>query len=156
MADYRFVTCWRLKAPIEPVWQAISQADHYPEWWPGVERVEVLEPANADGLGGIQRSTWKSRLPYRLTFYTRVVRRQPPRLLEVAAWGELEGSGRWDLVEEGAVTSACYTWKVRTTGRVMNLLAPLLRRPFEQNHDAIMEWGRQGLANLLDAAVVEE
>src|SRR5256885_13210244 len=37
--------------------------------------------------------------------------------------GDLVGSGRWDLEQDGRVTRATYLWAVRTTKRWMNLLA---------------------------------
>jgi hypothetical protein len=42
-----------------------------------------------------------------------------------------------------------YEWDVHTTGRWMNLLAPLMRPIFTWNHDVAMRQGGEGLARLL-------
>ena len=88
MTEYRFVTTWCLDAPIERVFDAIDDAARWPEWWKGVSRAELLEPGAEDGVGRLWRYTWRSRLPYDLTFESRVTRREPPYLLE----GDADGS----------------------------------------------------------------
>ncbi len=40
MADYSFVTIWRLEAPIDRVWELIDDASSWPDWWPSVLAVE--------------------------------------------------------------------------------------------------------------------
>jgi uncharacterized protein YndB with AHSA1/START domain len=34
MQQYRFVTIWRFRAPIEQVWDAILDYQAWPSWWP--------------------------------------------------------------------------------------------------------------------------
>ncbi|AXK40265.1 SRPBCC family protein [Crenobacter cavernae] len=151
MSEYRLTSLWRIAAPLEAVWDAIYDSAAWPVWWKGVECVVDIEKGDASGLGARQRLTWKSVLPYRLTFETRVTRVEPLRLLEGRVEGELEGVGRWHFSHEDGVTVVRYDWQVRTTRPWMNWLAPLARPLFEWNHDAVMREGGQGLARLLDA-----
>jgi uncharacterized protein YndB with AHSA1/START domain len=155
MADYTFVTEWRLEAPIEMVWEAILHSEDWPHWWPGVESVMELEPGDAQGIGNRRRYTWKSRLPYRLTFEMRTTRVEPPVALEGRALGELEGNGRWQLSTDGPVTVVRYNWQVQTTKRWMNWLAPLARPLFRWNHDVVMQQGGKGLARRLDVRLLK-
>ena len=39
MKTYNFVTIWRVKAPIESVWNEIYHSSDWPAWWKGVESV---------------------------------------------------------------------------------------------------------------------
>ena len=149
MATYRFVTTWRLDAPIEAVWDVLHRTGDWPTWWPYVIRVDELEPGDATGLGARQRLTWRTRLPYTLAFEARVTRIEPPTLLEAEVQGELEGFGLWTLSEEGSVTAVRYEWNVRTTKPWMNWLAPLARPVFAWNHVSVMERGGQALARRL-------
>jgi uncharacterized protein YndB with AHSA1/START domain len=149
MADYRFLTTWVLDAPIERVWDALYDSERWPEWWRGVERVQVLEPGDADRVGELSRYTWRSRLPYSLEFDMRTTRVERPFLVEGAAQGELTGEGRWRLFEGNGTTAVTYEWVVETTERWMNLLAPLARPVFAWNHDVVMRNGGEGLARLL-------
>ena len=154
MAAYRFLTTWLLEVPREQVFQEIWDSERWPSWWRGVESVVELEPGDDEGVGSLGRYVWKSRLPYRLTFETRVTRVDRPRYLEGDADGELAGTGRWRLFEQDGVTAVVYDWDVRTTSRRMNLLAPLVRPMFAWNHDVVMRWGGQGLARRLGARLL--
>ncbi len=154
MAKYRFVTVWRIQAPLPQVCDAVSQSLKWPDWWRGVEKVEVFDPGDKDGIGSLRRFTWKGRLPYRLTFDIRVTRAVPRSFLEGHASGELEGVGRWHFSSDGVVTAVRYEWTVRTTRRWMNILAPLARPLFKWNHDQIMRQGAEGMARLLNARLI--
>jgi hypothetical protein len=146
MADYNFNTVWRFKAPLAPVWDLVYRSGEWPSWWRGVERVERLQEGDANHVGSVQRYTWKSKLPYRLSFDMRLTRVEPMSLIEGEAFGELTGRGLWLLSSEGDVTIVRYDWKVETTKLWMNLLAPLARPVFKWNHDVVMNWGAQALA----------
>lgn len=149
MARYSFVTVWRFRSPPGPVWDMISRVEEWPAWWRGVERVELVRAGDADGVGAVHRHTWKSRLPYRLSFEVRTTRVVPHALIEGEAAGELTGRGLWRFLHEAGVTTARYDWDVVTTKLWMNLLAPVARPVFRVNHDAVMSWGAEGLARRL-------
>ena len=149
MAEYEFLTVWRLAAPIDRVWEAIYDLEAWPEWWKGVESVERLEQGDERGIGSLWRYVWRSKLPYNLVFQTRTTRIERPHVLAGEAEGELEGSGRWVLAEVEEGTLVRYTWRVRTTKTWMNLLAPIMRPVFAWNHDVVMRQGGEGLARLL-------
>ena len=154
MNEYAFVTSWLLDAPLEAVWDALYQVDQWPEWWPYVEQVVKLAPGQANGVDSVQRYTWRTRLPYRLTFTMRTTRVEHEALLEGVASGDVEGSGRWTLQRQGANTVVVYEWRVRTHKSWMNLLAPLLRPLFAWNHDAVMRAGGEGLARRLQCRLI--
>ncbi len=156
MGIYEFVTTWRLQAPRTALWEALRDAERYPQWWPGMDQVEVLERGASDGTGQRVRLTARGRLPYRLRFET-VGResRQPDRIV-VDAVGELDGSGQWDLEQDGEVTTATYTWRVATTKGWMNLIEPFARPFFVWNHHVLMRWGGQGLARHLGGRLIAE
>jgi len=151
VAEYAFVTRWSFQAPIEHVWEKIADAERWPEWWPYVKEVEVLEPGGLDGVGRLLRMTWKTRLPYSLAFDIKSVRIDPPCYMEGRAQGELVGSGIWRLRQVGDVTDVRYDWEVRTTKFWMNLLAPIARPLFAWNHDGVMKAGEVALRKLLEA-----
>jgi uncharacterized protein YndB with AHSA1/START domain len=154
MAEYRFLTTWCLEAPIDPVWEAIHDSESWPQWWGGVERVVELEPGDERGIGQVGRYTWKSRLPYELSFDVKTLRKERPHLLAGEASGELAGTGTWRLSEGGGLTTVLYEWDVRTARAWMNLLAPLARPLFAWNHDWVMKRGGEGLARLLGARLI--
>ena len=38
--DFHLVTEWRLDAPIDAVWQVLTEVEDWLDWWPAVKRVE--------------------------------------------------------------------------------------------------------------------
>jgi Polyketide cyclase / dehydrase and lipid transport len=148
---YKFVTVWKIEAPVEKVWDAITDSLKWPEWWKGVEKVVELEKGDADGIGSLRRYTWKSALPYRLSFDMRLTKMEKYKYLEGDALGELQGKGIWHFKQDGNITTIRYNWDVSTTKAWMNLVSPLLKPAFEWNHDYVMKSGGEGLAKLLGA-----
>lgn len=152
-AQYDFVTTWCVDAPIESVWDVIHDAKAYPQWWKGVQSVVELEPGEESGLGQMDRFSWRSLLPYTLSFDMRTTRVERPHLLEGQANGELAGTGTW-MLSEGRGTAVVYRWTVRTTKRWMNALGPAARPAFVWNHDHVMRAGGRGLAARLGAPLI--
>ena len=154
MARYRFLTTWLLEAPIDPVWDAIYDAERWPEWWRGVESVVELDPGGRDKVGSVSRHRWRSFLPYAVEFESRTTRVERPWLIEGEASGELAGEGRWRLFQHDALTAVLYEWNVRTTRRWMNLLAPVAAPAFRSNHNWVMRRGCEGLARRVGGRLV--
>jgi hypothetical protein len=114
-----------------------------------VVRVSELAAGDERRLGSRYRIAWRSRVPYELEFDFTVRRVDEPCCMAGDATGELEGSGLWRLFEQDGVTAVVYDWRVRSTKRWMNLVAPVARPVFEYNHDVVMRWGGEGLARRL-------
>jgi len=149
MADYEFVTIWNFDSPLEPVWEHIKHSENWNQWWKGVIRVVELREGDAEGLGSIRRSTWKSVLPYTLEFDSEITRIEPMRLIAARAFGELNGTGLWQFEPRDGGTRVQYDWRVKTTKPWMNFMTPLARPFFKWNHDTIMGWGEEGLRKRL-------
>ncbi len=154
MAGYSFTTTWVVEAPLEPVWDAIYDTSDWPRWWRGVRRSDELVPRGPDGVGGVTRFTFRSRLPYDLTFDMCSTRVERHVLMEGVATGELAGLGRWRFFRGESTTAVTYEWDVETTARWMNLLTPVARPLFAWNHDHVMKSGGEGLARLLGARLL--
>jgi hypothetical protein len=110
--------------------------------------VTVLEPDES------YRIAWRSRIPYDLEFDFTVLEMDEPRSMSGVASGELEGTGHWRLYEQNGVTAVTYEWNVRTTKPWMNLLAPVAKPVFAYNHDVVMRWGGEGLAERLGCKLI--
>ena len=149
VGEFHLVTEWLLDAPVESVRQALLDVEQWPDWWPSVRSVEIVEKGEADGVGAVHRLRWRTALPYDLVFEMQVTCLEPERLIEGQAAGELDGTGRWTLAARGNRTHVRYDWSVRVTRIWMRWLAPVLRPVFAWNHGRVMDTGRQGLARRL-------
>ena len=155
MKRYELVSHWQFAAPIDCIWDALYAPEDWPKWWKYVLAVEQLEAGEASGVGAVRRYTWSSRLPYRLSFNMRTSVVQAPRLLEGNAQGELNGTGRWSLTQQGPNTHVRYDWQVATSRAWMNALAPLLAPVFRWNHGEVMAEGARGLARFLGVRQID-
>ncbi len=155
MSDYEFVTIWRFHAPLQGVWNEIYHSENWPQWWKGVESVVELRKGDENSIGSLRRYTWKSALPYRLTFDMQTTRVEKLLLIEGTAAGELSGTGVWQFSQAEGLTVVRYDWNVRATKRWMNLLAPFARPLFSWNHDVVMRWGAESLAKRLGVRMVD-
>jgi len=148
---YRFVTAWDLPAPVARVWVELRDIGAWSKWWRGFERVELVSEGDESGVGAILDLTSRGRLPYRLHYRLEIVKVEHEHLVEMVSSGELAGFGRWTLTPTDQGTHAEYLWDVTTTGWLFRALSPIARGTFSRNHDAVMEWGRQGMLQRLGA-----
>lgn len=153
MADYHLITIWRIEAPLSEVYGVIHDALHWPDWWPGVARVEQVASGDANGIDCVLRYVWQGELPYRVVFDVRATRIDDLVTIEGYAHGDLEGTGRWHFSRQGAFSVVHFEWHVRSTRLWMNLSAPFARSIFVRNHVQIMEQGGKGLARRLGVPV---
>ena len=152
--DYFFITRWQIATPVEDVWNLIYESADWPQWWKGVQTVKVLQENDAGGINGVREYTWKSALPYTLSFKMKLVEKMEYKLLRGIAFGELEGEGTWHFEEENGITKVQYNWKVQTNKVWMNYFSFLLKPMFKFNHDVVMKWGAKGLAKKLNARLI--
>jgi hypothetical protein len=146
------VSDWRFDAPLERVWDALCAVERWPAWWPSVRRVEPLVAGDENGIGAVNRFTWRTALPYNLAFIMTVADMQPMRRIEGHAAGELEGTGVWTLNHTDGFTIARYDWQADVTKLWMRRLAPLFTPVFAWNHGVVMRQGEQGLRRYLERA----
>jgi uncharacterized protein YndB with AHSA1/START domain len=151
MAEYHFLTIWRIEAPLEKVYAAIENSLRWPQWWPSVREVEQKANGAADGVGNVRRYAWQGKLPYRVVFDVRATRIENLVAIEGTAEGDLAGVGRWKFSRQGAVSVVHYEWHVRSQRWWMNVVAPVARSIFTRNHAQIMEQGGKALARMLKA-----
>ncbi len=152
--QYSFVTRWQIKAPLQAVWDSIYQSTQWPGWWKGVLQVEELNTGDENGIGAVRRYTWKSVLPYTLSFNMKLTRKDDYNTLEGEAFGELEGKGTWYFDEIDGVTFVEYHWNVVTNKTWMNIFSPVLKPFFKLNHDVVMRWGAEGLSRKLNSELL--
>ena len=143
--SFHLITDWRLAAPQDAVWRALLTPDEWPSWWRAVANVERIADGDDHGVGAVRRMTWRTALPYTLTFDMRTTRVAPMTLIEGRAEGELSGLGRWTLKPGGVGTLVRYEWIVDVTKPWQRRLAPIFRPVFTWNHSVVMGWGLAGL-----------
>ncbi len=146
---FDLVSQWTIPAPVERVWAALTHAETWPHWWPGVVSVRTLRIADPGGLGTIQRIEWLTSLGWRILIDVEAIEVLPNERLRGRSRGHLDGEGLWLLRGEAGRTFVTYVWRVKVERRWMRWLAPLLAPLFRWNHRALMRAGEQGLVRYL-------
>ena len=149
-AHFDLVSQWRVHAPVERVWAALSDPAGWPGWWPFVQQVRTLREGGPDGVGSVRRIDWSTRLPYRIVIEVEAVESVRHQRLRGRSRGQLDGEGLWLLRAEDGYTDVTYVWRVRLVKRWMRWLAPLLAPVFRWNHDGVMRAGEAGLRKVLE------
>ena len=147
---FDLVSHWRIHAPVEQVWAALTDPPEWPRWWPYVHQVRLLQRGGADGVGAVQRIVWSTRLPYRIVIDVESLEAVRHQRLRGRSRGQLEGEGLWLLRAEAGFTDVTYVWRVRAARRWMRWLAPLLAPMYRWNHDGVMRAGEAGLRRYLE------
>lgn len=139
--SYAFVTRWTFNSPIHDVWDLVGNICRYPEIWSDFRRVQV-RVGDGRSVGSMIDAETRGRLPYSLNYTLEVVESDEPHHVLLKSTGDLVGTGRWELRENGpAATGVTYYWDVATTNVVLNLLAPLFKGALAKNHDQVMARG---------------
>ncbi|MFM8898395.1 MAG: SRPBCC family protein [Burkholderiales bacterium] len=149
---FDLVSHWRIPAPIDRVWEALVDVEHWVLWWPYVRKVQPLRSGGSNGLGCQWRIEWATRLPYRLLIDVETIDVQKPERLRGHSTGQLQGEGIWLLRHEGGITDITYVYRVELAASWMRWLAPLLAPLFRWNHEGVMRAGGLGLAQHLARA----
>ena len=150
---YRFLTEWWTPAPTDRVWEVIANYSTWPNWWKGIQSVEVVRGGDESGVGTILRQRWRSRVPYTLVFDLEMLQIEGGKLLDGRASGDLVGACRWILAPVDGGTRLCFYVDVQTGRWWMNLPIPFAPRVVRASFETIMEWGRKGLARTLGMPV---
>jgi hypothetical protein len=118
------------------------------------QSVTIIKENDVNGINGVRRYTWKSVLPYKLSFDMQLTEKEDFRRLKGIAFGELEGDGTWYFSHDNGITRVQYNWNVKTNKAWMNYLAFILKPLFQLNHDIVMKWGARSLAKKLNVALI--
>jgi len=153
--QYSFVTVWKIEAPIKAVWDVICDTENLPSWWKAIVDIKVIDRGDANGVNFFVEQTWKGVLPYRLSLLSKTTSVDYLKSIEIVASGDLDGFGKWTFTQEGEITIIQYNWDVKTTQKALSFLALVMKPLLAWNHDEIMRWGALGLANKLNARLIE-
>ena len=143
---YDFLTRWRVHGTCAQVSDILEDTDAMPAWWPSVYReCRVVERGGTHGLGRRVEVVTKGFLPYTIHWRFAVVEESYPHGSRIVADGDLQGEGRWTLVQDGAFVNVTYDWRVTANKPFMRRFGRFLRPLFAANHNWTMRRGLDGL-----------
>ena len=141
---YNFHDEWDINVPLETAWVLASDPSKWQQWWPGLKNV-IITDQKSNVVGSRASLMWRSKTGYKLKHAVTITSIQPRSNIKFNSEGDLKGSGIWKFINQGNQTHMVIDWHVQTTKVWMNVLAPLLRPIFINNHSALMKRGEAGL-----------
>lgn len=145
--DYSFVTVWRVAGTREEVVSVLGPVEDLPRWWPSVYiDVTRLDPGGPDGKGRRAALFTKGWLPYTLRWELTVTSPITREGFSISARGDLNGTGRWTITEDGPETVIRYDWNVSVGKPLLERLSWLFKPVFAANHRWAMARGQESLA----------
>jgi len=144
--DYHFITRWRMQAPVETVYDILSEPLDYPRWWPSVYiEIKELAPGDDNGIGRRLSLYTKGWLPYTLRWQSVATEAERPHRIALRAEGDFEGRGIWTLQQAGDFTEMEFDWKLSAEKPLLRMLSFLLKPIFSANHLWAMARGEESL-----------
>ena len=128
-----------IAASPETTMERLSDAQLWPDWYPGMTSIEITAPF--PDVGGKVAFTVKSA-GLTMTIRETVVGYQPGKLQHLEMEGSLRGLARWELTPEGAGTRLTTTFDYTLPGGPIGRVADALIAK-RQNANAL----QQGLQN---------
>lgn len=141
--NYIFLDEWDVDAPQAAVFEALADSTTYPEWWRPVY-IEVTAEAEPQ-VGQVAQHHFKGRLPYTLRTESKIVRYEPPNVLESHVAGDLTGRGVWTLTPRDGRVHVRFDWVVVADRPLLRYLTPVLRPLFRWNHNWSVKRAIEGL-----------
>lgn len=143
---FRFERAFTVAAPREAVYDALRETRDWPTWWPAMHSVERTDHDP-------RRERFRVRAPfgYVVEGQGRWIESERPRLAVVRLEGDLRGTGRLELSEDGDGTEIRSTLDVIADPAWMRVVGPVLRPFLAWNHDRVMDSAIAGLRRKLEA-----
>lgn len=137
---YVFHTEWRLATAPDEVYAALRDVASYPQWWPQVRSVRQLSHTSGE-------VRCRSLLPYRLVFViSREIEDPHERVLSARQTGDLDGTSRWTVHDDG---TAVFDEDVVVRKALVRVAGRLARPVLRYNHALMMRSGERGLRHYL-------
>ena len=152
-SHFDMISHWRIPAPVDRVWAALTDPETWPRWWPCVRAVRTLRTGDRTGVGSVRRIRWSTPLPYEIVIEGEAVEVLRHERLRTRSHGPLRGEGIWLLRAAGELTDVTSVWRVEVARSWMRWLAPLLARVLRWNHEGAMRSGEAGLTRHLAGPV---
>jgi polyketide cyclase/dehydrase/lipid transport protein len=138
---YVFHTEWLLARAPDEIYVALRDVARYPRWWPQVRGVRRLSETSGE-------LRCRSLLPYELVFViSREIEDPHARVLSARQTGDLDGTSRWTVRDDGI---AVFDEDVVVRKPLVRVARRLARAALRFNHDLMMRDGERGLRRHLE------
>ena len=147
MAEYHFVTHWKIRGTAREVAEVLGDPLGLARWWPSVY-LEVRELDSGDPVTHVGRVIdlyTKGWLPYTLRWRFKVTESRGLEGFTLVADGDLVGTGIWTFEEKEGVVDVKYDWRIKADKPLLRHDSFIFRPIFGANHRWAMARGEESL-----------
>jgi len=144
---YRFQHSWELKAPVETVWNVVSEPENWSTIFYGFSIQQDPEEAPSLSEDACYSFQIKGSLPYTLSLKVDILKFLSKELMLVKMGGDLKGIGKFETCRYGDRTKINFKMNVVPVKFWMRLVAPIAGKFFVKNHNLIVDKSYQSLSN---------
>ena len=147
MAEYHFVTHWKIRGTAREVAEVLGDPLGLARWWPSVYlEVRELDPGDpVTHVGRVIDLYTKGWLPYTLRWRFAVTESRGFDGFTLAAEGDFVGTGVWTFEESEGVVDVIYDWRIRADKPLLRYGTFIFRPIFGANHRWAMARGEESL-----------
>jgi carbon monoxide dehydrogenase subunit G len=128
---------FRFPCPPDEVWSVMRRVDRFESWWGWLKEFRV-EGAGLEA-GAVLHGVVVPPLPYRLSVRIALVECVPPRRIDAAIHGDLEGTARLILEPEREGARARVSSCVELVQLPLRVAARVAPRALRWGHDRVVE-----------------
>jgi hypothetical protein len=156
---YRLGYRWKIEGPIDTVFQFVSDARTFKDWFFVFKEVRPDDPTGPLQVGSHVRCLVKATLPYGLDWDITVAEMDAPRYIKtncrVTLGGRfpLNGYVSYRFQQNGGVVTVINEQELAAEQPLPRLLRPLAQTLFSFNHDRAMGQAQEPLQRVVRAAV---
>ena len=139
-ASFHSDRSWHFGVPRDELWRRIVSTGEYKLWWPWLRTFE-----SEGGLAANQRWTCvvAPPLPYTVRFHIHFDRVDPARLVESVVTGDIGGTARLTISDDGAGSRAQLVSSLHPNNALLRGFGIVARPLVEHGHNWILDRGRQ-------------
>ncbi len=151
MAKYTIKLVWKIKAPLEDVWDAILNTHNWPKWWKNIRQVKETIRGFDTGTGSLRYYKLRGILPYRITFCIMTTNVVQYEIIEGDIYGDIKGNIEWHFSKENEFIIVHIIWAVHDTKPLTYIASFFFFYLFKWNFKSIFKRGAKSLTRYLKA-----
>lgn len=146
MANYEIITEWKFANSTHEIFELIKDMETWPEWWPGIKKVEKVVHGFEAGQGSLYHCILKGILPINLRFTQVLAGVKTDEIIEGNVHGNITGFLNWEFFRRNNDTIVKAHFKVHDSRAFTYYTGFLLAPLYKLNFHYLFRRGAKGLA----------
>jgi uncharacterized protein YndB with AHSA1/START domain len=140
---------YEFRQPPPQVWRALEEVDQFENWWSWLEEFRL--DGGALVTGAVLYGVVAPPVPYRMRIRVELTDCEPPRRMEAAVHGDLEGEATLEICDSGSGSRIDVAWTVEMMQRAMRIADRVAHPLLQWGHDVVVGLTVDGFRRRLES-----